>query len=123
MQELCEFAIKIRCIHFIKKAAASVFKKIIQLFKNFELLLAETVENFGKTLHRYDEKGNYIIVCVNYITYLIKIQSTTESFKLLVERSEIFIIMAAVAKHNPSDVERFSSAIFKSILEDMKVQV
>lgn len=56
-KELCEFTIKVRCVHYIRRAATSVFKKIIELFKDFELLLGETVESFGKSLYRYDEKG------------------------------------------------------------------
>ncbi|XP_053980704.1 DNA-dependent protein kinase catalytic subunit-like [Hylaeus volcanicus] len=92
----CQQALVTRCTSFIQKAACSAFSKLIELFKEYETELDETITKFVSLFHLMDIK----------------------------ERSLLLSILGKIAQHNPDipEIQEYSNMIFQQLHNDFKKQ-
>nr|XP_031842428.1 DNA-dependent protein kinase catalytic subunit-like isoform X2 [Nomia melanderi] len=87
----CQKALVTRCPMLIQRAACNAFNKLIELFKDYEIELGETIKTFIPLLTKIDIK----------------------------ERSILFCVIGTITKHNPEILEiQDSSMIFDQLRND-----
>lgn len=57
LQNVCQIALTVKCSYYTQKAACNTFIKLIELYKDYDIELAEMAEKFIKTLYTYEIKG------------------------------------------------------------------
>ncbi|XP_043248597.1 DNA-dependent protein kinase catalytic subunit-like [Colletes gigas] len=92
----CQQALVTRCSAFIQKAACSTFNKLIELFKEYEIELGETVKKFVCLLHSLDIK----------------------------ERSLLLSVCSTIARHNLEvpEIQEHSNIILQQLQNDFRKQ-
>lgn len=53
LQDVCQLALTVKFIVYTQKAACDAFMKLIELFENHDLKLAETLKKFTTTFYTY----------------------------------------------------------------------
>ncbi|KZC15187.1 DNA-dependent protein kinase catalytic subunit, partial [Dufourea novaeangliae] len=97
IQNICQQALETKCSLFIQRAASNAFNKLIDLLKEYEMELGETIKRFVSLFPIVDIK----------------------------ERSVLFLVIGEITKHNPEipEVKEYSTMIFQQLRNDIIKQV
>lgn len=60
LQNVCQLALIVKCSYFTQKAACNAFIKLIELFEDYDLNFAETINKFIDIFKATEEKGENI---------------------------------------------------------------
>ncbi|OAD52798.1 DNA-dependent protein kinase catalytic subunit [Eufriesea mexicana] len=87
-KNVCQQALVTRCSSFIQKAASNTFNTLIQVFKEFEIELGETVKKFISLFHLVDIKERSLLLSVlgtiiKYFPEIFKVQEYSIIFQQL----------------------------------------
>ncbi|XP_015438081.1 PREDICTED: LOW QUALITY PROTEIN: DNA-dependent protein kinase catalytic subunit-like [Dufourea novaeangliae] len=92
-KNICQQALETKCSLFIQRAASNAFNKLIDLLKEYEMELGETIKRFVSLFPIVDIK----------------------------ERSVLFLVIGEITKHNPEipEVKEYSTMIFQQLRNDI----
>ncbi|CAL7934054.1 unnamed protein product [Xylocopa violacea] len=95
-KDTCQLALVTQCSEFIRKAACDTFNKLVELFKNYDIKLDETVKKFVSLFP------------------LVKMK----------EKVLLFSVLGTIIKYNPEnpEVQENSTIIFQQLRNDFSIQ-
>ncbi|KAL6258664.1 hypothetical protein P5V15_010617 [Pogonomyrmex californicus] len=81
IKDVCQLALTIKCNNYTQKAACNAFVKLIELFKDHDLKLENTVKEFIEKFNYYNIKERRLILCI--ISKIIKHNENVRLLKYL----------------------------------------
>lgn len=124
---MCQSAIIKKCSYYTQNSACNAFIKLIELFRDHELKLTETLTNFVdsdfKAFITYEKKGKYVIISFKfaYKKIMILCHSIIEQ-NFVIERRLVFRIFGKIIKYKgnvcPSRI--YLKSIFQQLLSDVE---